>query len=187
MLALLGALALSDSVAFYRLWHAGRFHPGVPVPLSLLLAAALAAVARGVLRRAPGSPRRAVTTALACGVAFPLLQMLCFGGSDYRRPADAALVFGARAYADGHPSAALEDRTRTACALYRAGLVHTLILSGGAGDGAVSEPEAMRRVALAQGVPDSALVLDNAGTSTEASVDDARAIAKSGGCTGSSP
>ena len=107
--------------------------------------------------------------------------MLCFGESDYRRPADAALVFGARAYADGRPSAALEDRTRTACALYRAGLVHTLILSGGAGDGAVSEPEAMRRVALAQGVPDAALVLDNAGTSTEASVDDARAIAEKQG------
>ncbi len=199
VLALLGALALHDSATFYALWHAGRFHPGAPLPLSLIVAGALAVVAWRVARRAPrphpdacpradafrhhraptrtGAGRRVAIAAIACALTFPIAQMLCFGRSDYRRPADAALVFGARAYADGRPSQALEDRVRTACALYRQGLVHTLILSGGAGDGAVSEPEAMRGVALAEGVPDAALRLDGAGTSTEASVDDARAIA----------
>lgn len=177
VLAALTALCLRDSVVFYLLWHAGRFRPGVPVPLSLVFAAALGFLARDALRPESASTLRVVAVLAACGIAFPILQMICFGCSDYRRPADAALVFGARAYADGRASQALEDRTLTACALYRAGLVHKLILSGGAGDGAITEPEAMRRVALAHGVPNSALVLDDAGRTTEASVEDARAIA----------
>lgn len=176
-LALLGALALRDTIAFYVLWHAGAFRPGNPLPLSLVVLGALLLVARAAARGEQTPARRVAFTTLACALAFPVLQMLCFGDSDYRRPADAALVFGARAYADGSASPALEDRVRTACVLYHQGLVRLLILSGGKGDGAVSEPQAMRRVALAAGVPDSALVLDGAGVSTEASVDDARAIA----------
>src|SRR5437868_14663387 len=86
---------------------------------------------------------------LICWVGvFPLLQTVCFGKTDYRREADVAVVFGARAYADGRPSDALADRVRTACELYQRGIVKKLLLSGGPGDGLVSETEAMRRMAL---------------------------------------
>ena len=113
--------------------------------------------------------------------AFPMAQMATFGLTDYRRPADAILVFGARAYADGRPSDALSDRMRTACELYNQGLAARLILSGGPGDGPVHETEAMRRIALAAGIPDLALILDPAGTNTRATVANAAAIAREGG------
>ena len=45
--------------------------------------------------------------------------MLCFGMTDYRRGADAAVVFGCLAYANGQPSLPLADRVRTAVELLR--------------------------------------------------------------------
>ena len=104
-------------------------------------------------------------------VLFPLMQMFCFGGTDYRRPAEAVVVLGAKAYADGTPSIPLADRVRTACGLYHAGLAPRLIFSGGPGDGAITEPEAMRRMAMGLGVPDEAIILDERGVSTQATID----------------
>ncbi len=104
----------------------------------------------------------------ACMVLFPLMQMLCFGHTDYRRPSDAIIVFGARAYADGSLSVPLADRVRTACGLYHEGLAPWLIFSGGPGDGDVHETEAMRQLALELGVPDGAIRLDSQGLNTRA-------------------
>ena len=103
-------------------------------------------------------------------LAFPLAQMYFFGKTDYRRNADAIVVFGARTYADGRPSQALADRVRTACELYRAGYAPKLILSGGPGDGAIDEPEAMRRMAMSLGVREADLILDSQGLNTHATV-----------------
>jgi vancomycin permeability regulator SanA len=96
--------------------------------------------------------------------------MATLGAAAYARPADAIVVLGARAYADGRPSPVLADRVRTGCALYRRGLAPRVVLSGGPGDGDVHETEAMRRLAVAEGVPDGSIVLDPAGTSTRATV-----------------
>ena len=85
---------------------------------------------------------------MVCVLAFPLSQILFFGKTDYRRAADVAVVFGARAYADGRPSDALADRVRAACELYRSGTVTKLIFSGGPGDGAIHETEAVARARL---------------------------------------
>ena len=85
-------------------------------------------------------------------VAFALGQMACFGGSDYRRTADAIVVPGARAYANGTPSLALADRMRTACELFHEGHAGRLVVSGGPGDGAYHETDVMRRMALDAGV-----------------------------------
>jgi uncharacterized SAM-binding protein YcdF (DUF218 family) len=105
---------------------------------------------------------------LGSAIVFPLVQVIGFGSTDYRRSADVIVVFGARAYADGRPSQALSDRVRTACELYRKGYARTLIFSGGPGDGAISEPQAMRRQAISLGVPDEAIHLDERGLSTVA-------------------
>jgi uncharacterized SAM-binding protein YcdF (DUF218 family) len=179
----IGALAgvtLWNAAVFYLLWRMGRIRPGVPVPLSLVLAMVLGAIVRGIyVNSPPGNWGRRVVIAgafLCSFVIFPLAQMYCFGETDYRRKADAIVVFGAKANADGTPSQALEDRTRTAIALYKANLAPVLIFSGGPGAGAVSEPEAMRRVALAEGVPESALVLDEEGLNTDATVANTAAL-----------
>jgi vancomycin permeability regulator SanA len=106
-----------------------------------------------------------------------LLHIHAFGFTDYRRPADAIVVFGARAYADGTPSEALRERVETGAALYHAGLAPRLILSGGVDPSGVSEPSVMRAVAIEAGVPPSAILEDELGESTEASVDSVQALA----------
>jgi vancomycin permeability regulator SanA len=102
--------------------------------------------------------------------------MFCFGKTDYRRPADIAVVLGARVYADGRPSDALADRVRTACQLYQQGLTKKLLFSGGPGDGPIHETEAMKRMALESGVKENDILVDEAGLNTEATVKNSEAI-----------
>ena len=89
---------------------------------------------------------------------------------DETRPADVAIVLGAAVERGGRPSPSLRVRTQHAIDLYRTGQVQTLFLTGGLGRNAPSEAEAMRRLALAAGVPDAALVLDETATSTYESI-----------------
>jgi vancomycin permeability regulator SanA len=179
ILALLIA-ATCNSVVFYHEWFAGRIHPGVPIPLSLLLIVCLGLVLRESGPPAvPMNPRQRlvlIPAVIASLIVFPLMQVFCFGKTDYQRPADAIVVFGARAYADGTPSQALFDRTRTAIDLYKRHLASLLIFSGGPGDGQFSEPQVMRKQALSQGVVESAIILDEHGLTTEDSVHDTVSI-----------
>ena len=185
VILVLALLALRNVVQFYGLLGRGTIGSAVGVPLSLPLAFLLAGTAR--LALAPPTDtstprhrrRRAVaiaSAALCCAAAAPLLGVLFFGTTDYRRPADVAVVFGARAYADGRPSDALADRVRTACDLYHRGLVNRLLFSGGPGDGPVHETESMRRLARQLGVPDDAILLDRAGLNTRATVRNAESL-----------
>ena len=173
-LGALTAAALLDTLEFYILLQRAAIRSARPLPLSLVVAAGLLLVATTLRPQGPAIPvwrsRVFYLTAALTPVAFPLLQMFFFGATDYRRPADAIVVFGARTYADGRPSQALADRVRTACGLYHAGLAPVLIFSGGAGDGPVSEPQAMRAMALSCGVPETAIVLDGVGFNTQATV-----------------
>lgn len=172
---MLSCIAFVNAATFYVLLGSGRIYSTAMIPLSLLIGAVLASVAWHAGRSPVGSSRRqkpivAIAAFVACLVLFPLAQTWFFGRTDYRRSADAIIVFGARAYADGTPSAVLADRMRTACGLYHQGLARRLILSGGPGDGEISEPQAMRRMALRLGVDDDAIVLDEHGLNTEATV-----------------
>jgi vancomycin permeability regulator SanA len=170
----LGLLSLVNVVQFYVLLARGAIKAGLPVPLALLVCVAAAGVFAGMRQAvAPASWKglpSVVAVCLACMVAFPLAQMFCFGKTDYRRAADVAVVLGARVYADGWPSDALADRVRTACALYRQGLVPKLLFSGGPGDGAVHETESMKHMALQLGVRAQDILLDKGGLNTQATV-----------------
>jgi len=182
--AIVGAVMIAtlwNVVEFYYLLAHGRLRPWLPVPFSLLVFAALGWILRVNLRPAPPvlatrMPLRVLAAFGVCLVSFPLAQIICFGNTDYRRPADVAVVFGARAYADGRPSDALADRVRTACQLYRDGLVKKLIFSGGPGDGAVHETEAMRRQAVRLGVKPGDILVDTAGLNTQATVKNTEAM-----------
>ncbi|MGZ0168216.1 MAG: YdcF family protein [Planctomycetales bacterium] len=103
-------------------------------------------------------------------LAFPLLQIHCFGWTDYRRPADAAVVFGCKVYPNGKLSTALADRVRSACDLYHEGLVRHLVVSGGPGQGDIHETDAMRNFAVTLGVPSNRILVDRSGLSTEETV-----------------
>lgn len=141
--------------------------------LLMLVAIGLAWAATQELREVLPPPRASLRHAalFALGAAamtfyLPLSQIAGSAAVDYARPADAVVVLGARVYRDGQPSLALWDRTRTGCELIQRGYASKLIVSGGPGDGDLDEPEAMRQIALACGVPNTAIELDHEGLST---------------------
>lgn len=77
-----------------------------------------------------------------------------------------AIVFGAQVLPSGRLSAMLNDRVQMGAALYHAGKVRALLLTGDNGAVEYNEPEAMRNYARAFGVPEDAIVLDYAGFRT---------------------
>ncbi|MEM9491477.1 MAG: YdcF family protein, partial [Myxococcota bacterium] len=182
-LVMVVVFAALNVVQFYVLLGSGAIATAIPVPLSLLILVPVAAMVGRMWRGPSGHervrswPRRGLAAAIfaATCLAFPLAQVLCFGHTDYRRPADAVVVFGARAYASGRMSTALSDRIATAVELYRTGLVRVVVVSGGPGDGDVHETEAMRRYAVENGVPAAAIVVDRDGLSTQDPVEAALA------------
>lgn len=84
-------------------------------------------------------------------------------------PADAVpviLVLGCTVDSDGAPSEALADRVATASKLQVDGHGKLLVLSGGPGEGTVTESQAMQKLAISDGVSESAFRLDPGATST---------------------
>lgn len=77
-----------------------------------------------------------------------------------------AIVLGAGLERDGRPSPVLADRVRTAVALYRAGRVRKLLMTGDNRFAWYNEPAAMGRYAEALGVPARDIVYDYAGRRT---------------------
>ncbi len=168
-------VCIYNVVVFYVLLAKGRI-TGIWIPFSLFVSMAMEVVGIAVVvKRPPGGWRRewliTLVVLMFCAVGFPVAQMFCFGKTDYRRPADVIVVFGARVYTDGRLSDALADRVRTGCELYLEGLAGRIVFSGGPGDGDISETEAMKRAAIEQGVPAEAILLDERGVNTQATVE----------------
>lgn len=170
------AFAGRDVLRFGQAIGTGLVRPAVPIPLSLPVALGLGLVAIWIWRdrgvRLPEWRSRAAVVAVALGaaLAFPVVQIAFFGTTDYRRPADAAVILGARVYGSGVPSPLLADRIATGVDLYRSGLVPVLVMSGGAGTDGFNEAEVMRDRAIAAGVDASAILVDATGVNTDATV-----------------
>jgi SanA protein len=81
-------------------------------------------------------------------------------------PSPAAIVLGAGYLPSGRLSDALADRMDTAIALYQAGKVNKLLLTGDNRFANYNEPAAMAAYAEVRGVPREDLVLDYAGRRT---------------------
>jgi len=183
---IVGIICLRDAAAYYGLLASGIIISAFPVPLSLLLGALLVlwAAHRPKDEPKPGLWPKLLRVGLALwAVGLCLLtQVLTFGSTDYSRPGDAIVVFGAGVYPNGSPSLALYDRTMTACELYRRGLAGWLVLSGGRNPAApISEPEAMKRIAMKAGVPAERIILDEAGVNTSATIATAARLARERG------
>ena len=157
-------LALVNVGEFYALKADGLRAAAVPFSLAVLVVL-LGAVARHLSVGPAPSWRWGAAGAVVSAPLLLLAHLLSFGASDYARPAEAVVVFGAGVNPDGTPSLALEDRTRTGIGLVRAGLAPRLVLSGGP-----DEVAAMRRLALAAGLGESTLTLDPAGLNTWATL-----------------
>jgi vancomycin permeability regulator SanA len=170
-----GIVAAMNAAAYYRIWDAGTIAPRSPVPLSLVIVVLLALIAVSMIRPAPAVEwRTSLEVVAAVSLVFvaglPLLQMAFFGTTDYRRPADAVVVFGARVKSDGTASLTLANRVTTASELYREGLADTIVMTGGIEPSGVDETVVMRDLAVKLGVPSDAVILDPGGHNTNASV-----------------
>ncbi|WP_111731874.1 YdcF family protein [Roseovarius amoyensis] len=80
--------------------------------------------------------------------------------------ADAALVLGAAAHADGRPSAALRRRALHAAHLYDQGRVRLILASGGPPGASPTEAELIRQLCIKAGVPDSAILVEPCAATT---------------------
>lgn len=87
-----------------------------------------------------------------------------------------AIVLGARVYPSGRLSGMLRDRVETAVALYHAGKVEKIIMTGDNSQLDYNEPDAMKAHAVAMGVPAEAIQPDYGGRRTYDSCYRARAI-----------
>ncbi len=184
---LTAVVAFSNALDYWQALLSKELHAGLPLPLSFLIGLLLLWLARAVRHQYPRKHSAWVTICgmlawlLALVLVVPLTQIVFFGTTDYRRPADAAVVFGAQVYDNGTLSPALKERVDTAIDLYEEGYAPVLIMSGGTGINYINEGDAMRAYAIEQGVPADAIIVDRSGMSTEESVVDSLEIARTHG------
>jgi SanA protein len=86
-------------------------------------------------------------------------------------PAQTAIVPGALVEPDGRMSEMLADRVRQAVALWRAGKVDRILVSGDHGDWKYDEPTTMRLAMTRMGVPPGVIFTDHAGFNTRATME----------------
>ena len=89
---------------------------------------------------------------------------------------DCILVLGCGVDAQGRPKPMLHDRMTVAVELYDKGWADTLLLTGDNSGPDYNEVGAMETFALEHGVPNEALLLDNEGFNTDASIRRARNV-----------
>ena len=108
--------------------------------------------------------RACLALALLWGAS--LAAVLLVGNRDSAQAAGAIVVLGAAQYA-GRPSPVLEARLDHAIRLYRRGIAPKLIVTGGKAAGDItSEAETSARYARRNGVPASAIILEDESRST---------------------
>lgn len=106
----------------------------------------------------------------ACTYIVSFIAVVVTSRQDERRAADAIVVLGAAQY-NGRPSPVLRARLDHALVLYREAVAPAIIVTGGIGQGDnVSEATVSRRYLVANGVPDSAIVVRPEGRSTLSSI-----------------
>ncbi|MFC2062011.1 phospholipase D-like domain-containing protein, partial [Elusimicrobiota bacterium] len=94
--------------------------------------------------------------------------------TDGREKADAIVAIGKHSVKAKKPHPVLVERTIAAVDLYKKGVAPVIIFTGGKRRGPKSEAEMMKEIALARGVPEKAIILEEESLST---VDNAKNIA----------
>jgi uncharacterized SAM-binding protein YcdF (DUF218 family) len=131
---------------------------------------------RHPLRRRLGQAFVLVAALLAGYCLFSFWHVWSTGRSDQARPVDAIVVMGAAQY-DGRPSPQLAARLDHALELWPEGLAPTIVVTGGNQPGdRFTEAEASARYLLDRGVPEEAILLEEAGSSTYESLRNVSAL-----------
>lgn len=115
------------------------------------------------------APLRVLVTLAALLAAYLgscLFQVWWVGTDDQAQPVEAIVVMGVAQY-DGRPSPQLQARLDHVITLWNAGLAPLVVTTGGNQPGdRFTEAEASRRYLVEAGVPESAILLEDRGTST---------------------
>lgn len=118
----------------------------------------------------------AFTLGAGAVVGYTTFRIWQVGWQDTRRQVDAIVVMGTAQY-NGRPSPSFAARLDHAIALYKEGDAPYLITTGGKIPGDwTTEAEVGRKYAMARGVPDSAILMENTGRSTLQSMQNVRAV-----------
>jgi SanA protein len=135
------------------------------------------------LRRWPRLTKAALAGAgvLALLVALANAYVLTSGEDSTSKIADVpktevAIVLGAAVEADGKMSTMLADRVEQAAALWQAGKVKKILVSGDHQSWSYDEPDTMRKALVRDGVPPRDVFEDHAGFDTWATMVRARSI-----------
>ena len=135
------------------------------------------------LRRWPRLTKTAIggAVALVLLVALANIYVLLKGGDSTGEVADVprtevAIVPGALVKPDGEMSAMLADRVKQASALWHAGKVEKILVSGDHGTWKYDEPDTMRKALLRDGVAPRDIFEDHAGFDTWATMVRAKSI-----------
>src|SRR6185437_4340647 len=95
-----------------------------------------------------------------------VIAVLVVGRRDNAPSANAIVVLGAAQY-EGRPSPVLRARLDHVLELWRRGVAHVVIVTGGTGVGdTTSEAMVSRRYLLQRGVPDSVVIMETHGLTT---------------------
>lgn len=112
-----------------------------------------------------------VVAALLLYYAVSLVQVVQTGREHGADRADAIVVLGAAQY-DGRPSPQLEARLDHVVTLWNEGVAPVVMVTGGKlPDDRFTEAETSRRYLVEQGIPDDAIVMEDAGRTTFESLD----------------
>jgi vancomycin permeability regulator SanA len=107
---------------------------------------------------------------LAAWVLVHTLFITWDGLRSGQQRADIGVILGNKVNEDGTLSERLRQRLVCGLALYRSGRVGRLLVSGGLGKEGFYEGDKMRDYLRAHGVPDTAIIVDNAGNTTQQTV-----------------
>lgn len=99
-----------------------------------------------------------------------------YGKIDEKQSADVAIVLGA-ATVNGAVTPVFQERINHGIWLYQNGFVKTLIFTGGIGEGnEKSDAWAAKQYAIEQGIPESAIILEEKSTITQENIENAKKI-----------
>ena len=104
------------------------------------------------------------------------LSIVNYGKIDEKAPSDVAIVLGAGTW-KGEVSPVYRERINHGIWLYQNGYADYLLLTGGVEDGnSVSDAAAAKAYALSQGVPETAILIEEKSTITEENLFYAKAV-----------
>ena len=115
---------------------------------------------------------------LSVWILSHFIYQLADGLPEYKGKADVAVVLGNKVYIDGSLSPWLKLRVNKAFELFKAGRVKKIFVSGGIEKEGQREGDAMKNYLVQKGVPDAAVIKDNAGVNSYATAKNFIALSK---------